>query len=211
MKTYLATLIFSIFLVSCTSNRSTIELENHFSNRQIKDLNKLTSFFTKEYLKSNPENFETSFKDMFKLVYLNGIDTLINQIDYQKQKQLYQNIPKTFKDIWMVHFVSKDNPYELMAPRIPSSFYAYFQDLSLNNKFAKVLFPRFELSGDFYDFYFANYVAKNFEAINYQDFNNQVIISLYYISLVDDNLRDENLRKKILERQRKIKEQFLME
>lgn len=202
--------IILLFNLSCKSLKSTTELEQVFTKNEIKDLNRINNFFVKEYLNSSEKNFETSFKDMFQFTYSYGIDTLINRVDFNKQRKLYHSIHHTFDEIWEVK-INEHEPFkgeEYIVPKYQGKFQLFLKQLSKTNTFANLCNKKMEESGDFNMLFFDNYIIHNFDKINFTDFNNQLIISIYYLSMVDDRERDERTKKRILEYNRKIKEQF---
>ncbi len=201
----------AIIVFSCENTRSTPELEQHFSKNQIKDLNELNDFFISEYLKSSRDNYGDSFKKMFVLEYNNGIDTLINQIDFNEQLKLYNSISKsTFDEIWEIKTNTTEMFYgeKYILPKFKGKFQSYLKGLSRTNSLAKDCWKYMEQSGDFFQLMLNIYISKNIDEINFTDFNNQLIISIYYLSMIDNFGRDEKSKKRRLELQNKVQKQF---
>ena len=201
-------LIVAIFsFSSCKSVKSTNELDKNFNKKQIKDLNKINSFFIKECLNSQEDNFKTSFKALFEIKYKHGIDSLLNNVDYKKQKKLYKRISEsTFNEIWEVRINTHEQfkGEEYITPKYKGKFQLYLKELSQTNKFASDCYKQMELSGDFYILHFDFYLMDNFDNIDFNDFNNQLVVSIYYLSMIDDNERDEKTKKRRLEYQKKV-------
>ena len=198
-------LVFPFF--SCSSYKSSLELENNFTKEQITDLNKINSFFIKEVLKSKKLNFKNSFKAVFELVNLHGIDTLLNNLEYKKQKKLYSDISKsTFNEIWELktNTIEEYKGEEYLLPRCKGKFRKFLKQLSNTNQLAKACYNKMEQSGDFNMLSFNYIINTKFNEINFKDINNQLIISIYYLSIIDDLERDEKTKTRRLEFNKKV-------
>lgn len=204
---------FGIFLIlcltlSCESVQSTPELEKHFSDEQIKDLQRVNSFFVSEILKNEP--FKKGIEDFYEKLYSEGFDSILKTIDYNHQKELYKSISQsTFDEIWVV----QKNIYDYIGetsirPKYNGAFYKYLEELSLSNEFGKVCLKRLQESGDYNFTDFDYYIVENFHAMDFEDFNNQLIISIYLLTAIDYYERDENRKKRIQDFNKKINEQF---
>ena len=198
----LLVLIFVFSFASCKNYRSSLELENNFTKEQITDLNKINSFFIKEVLKPNNSNFKESFKTIFESVNLYGIDTLLNNVNYKKQKELYNDILKsTFNEIWELktNTIEQFKGETYLLPKYKGKFQEFLKQLSKTNQLAKSCYTKMEQSGDFDILSFSNTISSKFNEIDFKDFNNQLIISIYYLSMIDDYERDEKTKKRRLE------------
>ena len=191
-------LVFSF--TSCRSIKTTSELEHQFTKRQIRDLNKINNFFIEDVLKN--EKFKKGIENLYKTLYTVGLDTILKNVDYEKQKKLYNSISTyTFDEIWKI----MTNPSErfkgeqYIGPKYKGKFQLYLRQLSNTNHFASDCFNNMEKSGDFNMLYFNTYINNNFYKMNFDDFNNQLIISVYFLSMIDDNERDQNIKKRMQE------------
>ncbi|MCH7524630.1 MAG: hypothetical protein IIC74_06380 [Bacteroidetes bacterium] len=127
-------LVFSFY--SCRSFKSTVELEEHFNRQQIKDLNKINSFFIEEVLKN--EDFKKGIENLYKTLYTLGLETILKNIDYEKQKKIYNSISEsTFNEIWEIKInTGRFEGEEYILPRYKGKFQLYLNQLSDTNPFA---------------------------------------------------------------------------
>lgn len=204
------TTILLLSFSTCLNNNSTSELKQYFTKNQIKNLNQINNFFISDYLKSNKEDFSQAFKNMFKQVSINGIDTLLNHVDFEKQRKLYSSIPNTFKEIWEVNQIATGmyKGEEYIIPKYKGQFQSYIKHLGQTNLLAADCWNQMELAGDFNQGSLNFYISQNYDTIDYDDFNNQIIISIYYLTLIDNYERDKNTKKRIQEYNEKVKRQF---
>ena len=184
---------------SCRSIKTTTELELQFTKRQISDLNKISDFFIEEVMKG--EEFKKGVGNLYKTLYTVGLDTILKNIDYDKQKELYNSISSTtFNEIWEIKInTGRFEGEEYILPKYQGKFQLYLIQLRKTNPFAEDTFEHMEASGDFSMLYFNDYINKNFHEMNFDDFNNQLIISVYFLSMIDDNERDPRTKKRIQE------------
>lgn len=190
---------------SCRNIITTPELEQHFTEKQVKDLNEINTFFIKEVLKN--DDYKQGIENLYKTLYSVGLYTLLKDINYQKQKKLYNSIAElTFNEIWEVKINSYEDfeDEEYILPKYKGKFQIFLKHLGKTNLFAADCFKHMEESGSFNMLFFNSYLNSNFDDLNFDDFNNQLIISIYLLSMIDDNERDEKTKKRIQENNRRV-------
>jgi hypothetical protein len=204
---------FSVFLIlcltfSCEKIQSTPELKKHFSNKQVKDLQRINSFFISEVLKN--KSFKEGVENYYEKLYSIGFDSILKTIDYNNQKKLYEKISQeTFENIWTVQTdTSQFIGEKYITPKYKGAFYNYLEELALNNEFGKAYFKKVESSGDYTGLIVDYFIAENFHTMNFEDFNNQIIISICFLTMIDDYERDPNRKQRIQNYQEKVKKQF---
>jgi len=178
---------------SCKSQYSVTELNNNFSNEQIADLNKITDFFKNQLCSGS--NFKKCYKKIpHEHLEATGAAFWTN-IDFEKQKELYENISKsTFDKIWMF-CKSTEYPSGKESKHLCAVANGHYQKFladfgNKNTRIAKYA-DRISASGDF------NGLDINYwEVLNNKDFdlnnpNIQLILAIHYLSLNDQYKRKE--------------------
>lgn len=183
-----------LLLSGCSNSEfSSPELERHFTDSQIEDLNKVNDFFISEFLKSNSNNFKEAFLSFKHDLIFKGKFSENDELLYQKQRELYNSISKsTFEEIWTVS-VTEGLPYpdeEYMDGSVNGKYFLFLQDLSKTNNFAKACYVRIERTGDFNGLFLDSYFHTNRDTFDYDDFHNQLILAIYYLTAIDEFERD---------------------
>ncbi len=193
-------LIFGIIILqvnfSCKTQYSATELNKNFTSEQIADLNKITEFFKSEMCLHMDSDFKTCYeRTPHEYLEATGNPFWLN-IDFEKQKELYQNISKsTFDEIWMfcksTEFQTGKETKSLCANAI-GKYYKYLVDLGKQNpKIAKYA-ERINASGDYIglDIRYWN-VLKDKRSFDLNNQNIQLILAIHYLSLNDQEKRNE--------------------
>lgn len=189
---------------SCKSQYSETELNKNFTAEQIADLNKITEFFKTQMCL----DMDSDFKNCYERIpheYLeatgNGFWT---NIDFEKQKELYEQISKsTFDEIWMFcesTFYPGETKAKSLCANATGKYHKFLADLGKNNPRIAKYAERIYSSGDFNGLDLPYWeILKNKKYFDLNDSNIQLILAIHYLSLNDNATRNADLieRKKV--------------
>ncbi|MFD2824536.1 hypothetical protein ACFS5M_12710 [Lacinutrix iliipiscaria] len=193
------TLIFGIIILqlsfSCKSQYSTTELKNNFTTEQISDLNKITEFFKNQMCLGMESDFKTCY-ERTPHEYLEATGSgFWNNIDFDKQKELYNEISEsTFDEIWaFCKSIYPESGTELksLCP-VNGKYISYLIELGKTNTAIAKYADRVSAAGDFNELYL-NYsnILNNKKDFNLNDPNVQLILAIHYLSINDDFKRTD--------------------
>lgn len=181
---------------SCKSTYSTTELNNNFTAEQISDLNKITEFFKSQICKNENSDFKTCFSKILPELLEFGWKPILENVDFEKQKELYNSIStSTFNQIW--HFCnSKDYKSGEEFKRICSKYNGNYQKFLIefgnNNKEIKEYADRLIGAGDFESMgLLQQRIYTNQTDLDLDNPNIQIIISIHYLSQNDHQKRNK--------------------
>ncbi|WP_100610838.1 hypothetical protein [Confluentibacter lentus] len=192
-------LIFAITFLqlnfSCKSQYSATELNNNFSNEQISDLNKITEFFKNQMCHNTNSDFKKCCKQIpHEYLQATGSGFWTN-IDFEKQKELYENISKsTFDEIWMfcksTELPSGKESKKLCAVT-NGKYQKFLSDFGNENPRIAEYANKIASVGDFngLDIHYQE-ILKN-KDFDLNDPNVQLILAIHYLSLNDHEKRKE--------------------
>ena len=147
--------IFGIIILqlnfSCKSQYSATELNKNFTAEQIADLKKITDFFKTEtcgnmdfakcYKQTNHDSLQAEGKGFW------------TKIDFEKQKELYEQISKsTFNEIWMFcesTFYPSETKAKSLCANATGKYQKFLADLGKTNPRIAKYAERIQASGDF--------------------------------------------------------------
>lgn len=184
-----------ILNLSCKTQYSTIELNNNFTTEQKADLKKITDFFKREMCLNMDSDFKTCFKRI-PHEYLEATgNSFWTNINYEKQKKLYEQISKsTFDEIWdLCKSTYPESGIELseICSKYNGKYQKYLIELGRHNETIKKYADRVTGAGDFSLFQLSYWeIMKNKKDLNLNDPNIQLIIAIHYLSLNDEEKRN---------------------
>lgn len=193
-------LIFGVTILqlnfSCKTQYSTTELSNNFTTEEKADLKKITNFFKNQMCLNMDSDFKTCY-ERIPHEYLEATGNRFwTNIDFEKQKELYEQISKsTFDQIWMfcksTEYKSGKETKSLCANAI-GKYYEYLVDLGKQNPIIAKYAERINASGDYsvLDIQYWNVLNDK----KYFDLNNpniQLILAIHYLSLNDQEKRNK--------------------
>ncbi len=193
-------LIFGVIILqltfSCKSQYSATELNKNFTAEQIADLNKITEFFKSEMCLNMDSDFKTCY-ERTPHEYLEATGNgFWNNIDFEKQKKLYDQISQsTFDEIWMfcksIEYETKKETKSICANAF-GKYYNFLSDVGKNNPYIAKYAEKINASGDFYgiDIEYWN-VLNDKKQFDLNDPNIQLILAIQYLSLNDQEKRKE--------------------
>ena len=190
-------------IISCKNKEAYPVLKNHFTIKEIKDLNKINDFFISEFLKSTKENYKEALTMFMDSLKFNG--------QFSSNDDLYSSISEsTFNKIWELN-TTKSQPYlneAYISAKTFGKYYSFLNEVGTKNKFAKLCYEKIEASGDYNPLFLDSYFYNNHNTFNYNDFYNQLIIAIYYLSAIDDYERAISIKKGLEEQLIKVKPQL---
>ena len=196
-------IFFGILLIciSCKSEFTTPELENNFTLNQISDFEKISQFFTQQICKNNEESdFKKCFEKMLPELVENGWVPILENVDFEKQKEMYNSISElTFNKIWGF---AKSWKYgnETAYRRIDvanSPYVLYLQDVGKKYKYVREYVEGIKQSGGIEGMgLLQKYIYLNPNDLNLDDPNIQFLISVHYLTQNDNEKRTEKWDEK---------------
>ena len=188
---------------SCKTQYSATELNNNFTTEQKADLKKITDFFKNQMCLNMDSDFKTCY-ERIPLEYLEAIGNgFWTNIDFEKQKKLYDQISKsTFNEIWMFcesTFYPSETKAKSLCANATGKYQKFLADLGKTNPRIAKYAERIQASGDFNGLDIQYWeVLKNKKYFDLNDPNIQLILAIHYLSLNDNATRNADLieRKK---------------
>lgn len=194
MKNILLFLIF-ITLISCQSNFTSPQLKNHFSEKEIDDLEKIVSFYTNQLSKNSSDNFEEVFNTTLNEFMYSTYRNNFYNLDFNKQKELYNLISdETFNEIWIYnkryHNNDKSTVFRYVGFKYDSKYNKFLREVALKNEFIKEYTNLLEGTGSFDELNFlVLIIIENKDKFDLNDPNIQLIIAI-------DNLSKNDMQKR---------------
>ena len=181
---------------SCKTQYSVIELNNNFTTEQVADLKLISDFFKNQMCLNMDSDFKTCYQRI-PHEYLEAIgEGFWTNIDFEKQKELYEQILKsTFDEIWMfcksTEYKTGKETKSICANPI-GIYYEYLVDLGKQNPKIEEYAHWVNASGDFNPLQMLDSkISKNKKYFDLNDRNIQLILAIHYLSLNDQAKRNE--------------------
>lgn len=201
MKIITKILLIGILMINSSCNRefTSSEMRNNFTENQISDLKLLTDFFTEQVCN---ENNNLIYKDCFEKLLPEIIETennpFIENIDFTKQKEIYQSIDKsTFNEIWRfgksINLKSKIESRNIRV-NLNGKYLSFLKEIGTNNPYIEKYVEMTKAIGDFESIgYLQNNIYKYPDKFDLNDPNIQTIIAIHYLSQNDHFNRKERI------------------
>lgn len=189
---------FLFLFVSCKAKYANSELDTFFTKSEIQDLDKIRYFFTSQMCYCMDTDFKTCYKNTpHEYLELSG-NAFWTIIDYDKQKQLYQEISQsTFDAIWdeniTTYYPSKQSGISLGAN--PTGKFQKFLARIGKGRPKIAEYAKHVMEAGIYDGLGAWYPIVLGDQKNF-DLNNpdiQLMLAVHYLTLNDDNMRNREL------------------
>lgn len=187
--------------LSCKSQYSTTELKNNFLTDQISDLNKITDFFKNQICENKNSDFKTCFSKILPELLESGWQPILEKVDYEQQKELYNSISKsTFNEIWEFRKSTyPDTGLELktLSSKYNGKYQKYLTELGRNNTEIKKYADRLIAAGDFESMgLLQQRIYKNPKEFDLNDPNIQLLIAVHYLTQNDQQKRADKWESK---------------
>lgn len=199
--TKLLYIVFSFLIaVNCSQKTSSTELEDNFTETEVKDLYKLVNFFQEQMCNSN-SNFKRCMDSLTPILGEYGWQPILKNVDYQEQQKIYESFESNvFNEIWSI--CKSRNPREGWERKSlclnPNGKYINFlEDLGKRNGVLEAYKNSLLAAGDFMDIQRIEYEIYNkLERIDLNDPDIQVLIAIDYLTQNDQQKRKEPLTEK---------------
>lgn len=195
MKLLYTFIIFSAFF-GCQSLQKTSEVDKIFSENEKRDLLKMVDFFKTEMCE-NDTTFKACFESILPNLLNNGINPVLEKIEFKSQINLYENFEsKVFDDIWIFTKQSfaqnLEKKYKSLAFNPNGNYRSFLKSLSKRNKGLKYYYDTILSSGDFpNNLELQGMIYQKPEYFNLDDINIQVLIVVHFLSNNDNEKRLE--------------------
>jgi hypothetical protein len=193
-------LIFGVMILqlnfSCKSEHSTTELKNNFTTEQISDLNKTIDFFKSQICENNNSDFKTCFSEMLPKLLENGWQPILEKVDFEKQKELYNSISETtFNEIWefgKTTYPETGLELKSVGSKYNGKYQKYLTELGKDNAEIKEYAERLIAAGDFESMgLLQQRIYKNPSEFDLDNPNVQLLIAIHYLTQNDQEKRTD--------------------
>ncbi|WP_426429898.1 hypothetical protein ACPX19_10185 [Winogradskyella sp. HB-48] len=186
MKIKVISFLICLTLLSCKKEFSSPELEKHFTESQVEDLNKIRLFFINDIINLDINNFHKNFINEVEKMEASGspyipkkkIDSVLSSISAD-----------TFNEIWEKHIDStqfKDKIYNYLLPKYQGKYQIFLADISKKNKAVNHYYQRMNNSGDFNRLSMLGYIKEHPKEFDLKNVNIQILLAIQYISVLRD-------------------------
>ncbi|GAB4157193.1 MAG: hypothetical protein Tsb0033_08710 [Winogradskyella sp.] len=176
----------SLTLLSCKNEYSSPELEKHFTESQIEDLNKIKTFFINDIMNVDMDNFHKNFINEVEKMEASGspyfskkkIDSVLSSISAD-----------TFNEIWEKRIDStqlKNKIYDYLLPKYQGKYQIFLADISKKNKAVDHYYRRMINSGDFNRLSMLGYIKEYPKEFDLKNINIQILLAIQYISVLKE-------------------------
>lgn len=186
-----------IISISCSKEYSSPELRKNFTKEQISDFKKITEFFTQQICNNNQNlNFKSCFEKMLPELVEKGFIPILENIDFEKQKEMYNSISKsTFNEIWgfgkTIRYKDKKE-YKSIGANMNGKYLTFLSDVGINNKYISEYAEMTYSIGDFESMsLLQNHIYNYPKDLDLNDINIQILISIHYLTQNDNEKRNE--------------------
>ncbi|PKP43995.1 MAG: hypothetical protein CVT95_11490 [Bacteroidetes bacterium HGW-Bacteroidetes-12] len=188
---------FLILNYSCKNDDSNKELKNHFTENEIEDLKLVTAFFKEQICQNKTKSdFKKCFEEILPELVNNGWQPILERVDFDLQKKLYDKISKsTFDKIWGFSKSRKypeKTEYKSIEVGTSGEYIDYLKEFGIKNEFIKEytngILSRGGIDGMGS---LQNHIYQNPKDLDLTDFNIQIIISIHYLTQNDNEKRNE--------------------
>jgi len=193
-------LIFGVMILqlnfSCKSEHSTTELKNNFTPEQITDLYKIIDFFKSQICENNNSDFKTCFSEILPDLLEYGWQPILDNVDFEKQKELYNSISKsTFEEIWVFGKATyPETGFELksVGSKYNGKYQKYLSELGKKNNEIKDYADRLIGAGDFESMgLLQQRIYQKPTEFDLDNLNVQLLIAIHYLTQNDQQKRKD--------------------
>ncbi|RED42971.1 hypothetical protein DFQ10_107158 [Winogradskyella eximia] len=178
----------TFLLLGCKSYKTTTELESTFSKQEIKDIQTIRTFFIKDILSLNDENFNTEFRHRIVNLEAEGFKS----VKPKKIDKLFSSVSKsTFDEIWETKTQKRsrnsDDTYQYYAPKINGKYKEFLSLTTKHNSMVNKYYNNILRTEDFSHSSMLNYIADNTLDFDLNNTNVQIVMAIHYISICNEN------------------------
>ena len=192
-------ILFGLLLIciSCTKEFTSPELQKSFSPTEISDFKTITEFFTQQICRNNEKSeFKSCFEKILPELIERDWNPILEKIDFEKQKELYQSISKsTFDKIWgyrKIWTATNRVYYKTIEITRNGEYLNYLKNVEDKYKYISKYTDRIHESGGIEAMgLLQNHIYLNPEDLDLNDINIQILISIHYLTLNGEENMEE--------------------
>jgi hypothetical protein len=171
-------------------------LRNNFSKEEIADLQRITEYFNNQICEDENSDLRSCFHKVFPDLLEDDGQSVLDNVDFEKQKELYHSISKsTFEGIWefrKAKYYSTGLELKTITSRYNGKYQKYLVELGKNNTEIKKYTEDLIDSGDFEPINsFQLRIYKNPSKFNLDNPNIQLVIAVHYLTYNDQQKRTD--------------------
>jgi hypothetical protein len=185
----------SISISSCSQKFSSTELENNFTEAEIRDLHKLTEFF-QEQMCNDKGDFNSCMDSLIPFLGEYGWQPILESVDFKKQQSVYESLESNlFKEIWNI--CKSRNPREgweskSLCLNTAGKYVSFLEAVGERNGVLEAYKDDLLRGGDFYGIQRIEYeVFNKTDRIDLSDPSIQVLFAVHYLTQNDQQKRKE--------------------
>lgn len=189
------TCIFFALLAALSYTQKSTELNNNFTEAEIRDLQKLTDFF-QEQMCGEKNNFKSCLDSIIPYLGEYGWQPILENVDFEQQRALYNSFESNvFNEIW--NFCRSRNPSEgwerkSLCLNSNGKYVKFLEDLGKRNGVLEGYKNSLLMAGDFVDIQRIEFEVYNkSERIDLNDPGIQILIAVDYLTQNDQQKRKE--------------------
>ncbi len=195
MTRILYIILISISVSSCSQKFRSTELKDNFSRDEIKDLQKLKSFFQSQMCGST-DDFKSCIDSLIPYLGEHGYVPILENVKFEEQKELYSNFKSNlFSEIWefgKARNLRENKTYKSMGLNIEGKYALFLKDLSKRNPDLEQYYERIMGAGDWESMgLLQQRIYTNPEYYDLKDPSIQVLIAVHFLTQNDQQKRKE--------------------
>ena len=195
MTRILYIILISISVSSCSQKFSATELKDNFNGAEIKDLQKLKSFFQSQMCGSTDE-FKSCIDSLIPYLVEYGYIPILENVDFEEQKELYSNFESDlFSQIWdfgKARNMRDNKTYKSIRLNTEGKYSLFLKDLSKRNSDLEQYYESIMGAGDWESMgLLQQRIYTNPEHYDLKDPSIQVLIAVHYLTQNDEQKRKE--------------------
>ena len=157
---------------------------------------RVVHFFKNQISENKKSDFKVCFSKILPGLLENGWHPILEKVDFEKQKELYNSISKsTFDEIWEFGKATyPDTGLELknLGSKYNGKYQKFLTEFGKNNPEVKNYADRLIEAGDFESVgWLQQSIYKNPKEFDLEDPNIQLLIAIHYLTLNDQQKRTD--------------------
>jgi hypothetical protein len=205
MKSIIKKIIFffAIIITSCSSEKSTKELDENFSKEEISELNKIIDYYKNEIEGKSNDEFEKIYNRQLDEIVKKGSNSKIYALDFNNQNQFYESLSaELFNEIWYYSEMGKvkfhkEYTIQITQFQTESKYQNFLSDVGKYNRHIKEYQNNIKNFGVDTTTWLEQTILMYPSDFNLSDPNIQLIISIHHLTQNDRNHRMEKLNNDI--------------
>jgi len=184
----------SFLMLGCQSFKTTSELQSNFNEQELKDFQTIRSFFIKNMMELNDENFNNEFRFKIKDLEASGFSSVVPK----KIEKLFTSISEsTFNEIWEIKTQKRSNTqygsYKYLAPKKNGKYQKFLSAITPHNSMVRLYYDDLLKTENFSHLSMSKYINHNSLDFDLDNTNVQLLFAIHYITFYHDNNITSNL------------------